>query len=206
MAELVVGAVVVVGEVVGLEVGELDDVGVALAVGDVVGVGVGFEVGDEVARLVAVADGWVTGVFTAGWDVGVAVGFFAGAFEELAVAVGVDGGCVLSPASEAVELTLGVPCEWDVSRIATTAMIAAAATAVTGQRHRRQPGGRLPGGMPPVPPVPPGTVRPAASNGPDTGTRDVSGRSEPRAGSTRVAATGSAAAGAGTTGSSVVGS
>lgn len=197
---------VVVGEVVGLEVGELDDVGVALAVGDDVGVGVGFEVGEEVARLVAVADGWVTGVFTAGWDVGVAVGFFAGAFEELAVAVGVDGGCVLSPASEAVELTLGVPCEWDVSRIATTAMIAAAATAVTGQRHRRQPDGCLPGGMPPVPPVPPGTVRPAASNGPDTGTRDVSGRSEPRAGSTRVAATGSAAARAGTTGSSVVGS
>lgn len=204
MAELVVGAVVVVGEVVGLEVGELDDVGVALVVGD--DVGVGLEVGEEVALLVAVADGWVTGVFPAGWGAGVAVGFFAAAFEELAVAVGVDGGFVASPASDAVELTLGVPCEWDVSRIATTAMIAAAATAVTGQRHRRQPDGRRAGGRPPVPPVPPGTSRPDASNGPDTGTRDVSGSSGPRACSTRVAATGSAAADAGTTGSSVVGS
>ena len=134
MAALVVGAVVgavvvdaVVGEVVGLEVGELVDVGVALVVGD--DVGVGFEVGVEVALVVA--DGWVTGVLTAGWDGGVAVGFFAAALEVLAVAVGEDGGVVLSPASEAVELTLGVPREWEVSRIATTAMRIRSTSAAT---------------------------------------------------------------------------
>ena len=79
-------------------------------VGDVVGVGV--EVGDDVGVLVAVAAGCVTGANPLDWDVGVAVGvFFAGVFEALAVAVGVAGGFVVSPARDAVGLTLGVPCE-----------------------------------------------------------------------------------------------
>jgi hypothetical protein len=50
--------------------------------------------------------------------------------------------------------------------------------------------------------VPPGKSCPAAVNGPDTGTSDVSGK---RLRSTRVAETGSAAAGAGTTGPRAVG-
>jgi hypothetical protein len=206
---VVVGAVVgdVVGLVVGLVVGEL--VGVALVVGDVVGVGV--EVGEDVGLLVAVAEGWVTGAFPPDWDVdvGVGVGFLAGVFEEVAVAVGVAGGLVVSPASDAVGLTLGVPFEWDRSRTATTAMMTAAAAAVMGQRHRRQPDSRWPGGMPPVPPgmppVPPGTGGVAALNGPDAGTSDVASIPGARLRSARVAPTESAAD-AGTTGSRVVGS
>ena len=129
-----------------------------------------------------------------------------GFVEEAAVAVGVAGGLVVSPASDAVGLTLGAPpCEPDTSRTATTAMMTAAAAAVIGQRHRRQPDARRAGGMPPVPP---GTDGVAALNGPDAGTSDVAsipGAPGARLRSARVAATESAAD-AGTTGSSVVGS
>ena len=147
----------------------------------------------------------MTGAFPPDWDVGVAVGFFAGAFEELAVAVG-DAGFVVSPASDVVGLALAAPCECDTSRTATTAMMTAAATAVIGQRHRLSGDGRLPGGDGGMPPAPPGRPGPAALNGPDAGTRDVSGSSGPRLRSARVAETESAAPDARTTGSSVVGS
>jgi hypothetical protein len=196
---VVVGAVVV-GAVVGEDVGLL--VGEAVHVGDVVGVGV------QVAEYVGlpVAECCVTGAFPLDWDAGVAVGFFAGVFEEPAVAVGVAGGFVVSPASDVVGLTLGAPCGRDTSRTATTAMMTAAATAVTGQRHRPSGDGRLPGGNGGMPPAPPGRPGPAALNGPDAGTRDVSGSSGPRLRSTRVPETESAAPDARTTGSSVVGS
>ena len=146
----------------------------------------------------AVAEGCATGAFPADWDAGVVVGFFAGVFEELAVAVA--DGCVVSPSSDAVGL--GPACEWDKSRTATTAMMTAAAAVVIGHRHRRQPDVRRDGGAG----GPPGTVGLAALNGADTGTTDVSGNSEPRPPSTRVAETESAAPDAGMTGSSVVGS
>ena len=78
-----------------------------------------------------------------------AVGCFAGAVEELAVAVGVAGGFVVSPASDAVGLTFAAPCECDTSRTATTAMMTAAAAAAAGQRHRRSVDGGLgPAGPP----------------------------------------------------------
>jgi hypothetical protein len=200
----VVGAVV--GEVVGLLVGEL----VGVAVADVVGVGV--QVGEDVGLLVAVAEGWVAGALPPDWEVGVSVGL-AGVFEALVVAVGVAGGFVVSPARDAVGLTFGEPCEPDSSRTATTAMMTAAAAAVIGQRHRRQPDVRLAGGMPPVPPgmppVPPGRGGVARLNGPDAGTSDVAsipGVPGPRLRSTRVAEAPPTAADAPMTGSSVVGS
>jgi hypothetical protein len=201
VAGFVVGADVVGAVVVGAVVGEL--VGVALVVGDVVGVGV--PVGEDVGLLVAVAEGWVTGVFPPDWDVGVSVGVLVDVGEGVAVAVGLPGGLVVSPASDVVGLTLGAPFEWDVSRTATTAMMTAAAAAVMGQRHRRQPDARRLGG---IPPVPPGTGGVAALNGPDAATSDVAsipGAPGARLCSTRVSATESAAD-AGTTGSSVVGS
>jgi hypothetical protein len=200
----VVGAVVVGAVVgVGLLVGEL----VGVAVADVVGVGV--QVGEDVGLLVAVAEGWVTGALPPDWEVGVSVGF-AGVFEALVVAVGVAGGFVVSPARDAVGLTFGEPCEPESSRTATTAMMTAAAAAAIGQRHRRQPDARLPGGMPPVPPgmppVPPGRGGVARLNGPDAGTSDVASIPGPRLRSTRVAGAPPAAAAAPMTGSSVVGS
>ena len=214
-----VGVVVVGIDVVGVDVVGVDVVGVvAVGVGDVVGVavavgvgvGVEVEVGVEVAVdvgvLPVVAVGCVPWVNPVGWDVGVAVGFFffAGAFDAVAVAVGVAGGFVVSPARDAVGVTFGEPCELDSIRTATTAMMTAAAAAASGQRHRLSRDRLLPGGMPPVPPPP--MFSPAAVNGPDTGTRDVSGSSGPGPRSTRVAETESAAADTGMTGSSVVGS
>jgi hypothetical protein len=201
----VVGAVVAVVAVgvavavVAVAVGVGDEVGVAVAVG--VGVQVG--VVDDVGVLFAVAAGCVPWLNPVGWDAGVAVGFFAGVFEALVVAVGVAGGFVVSPARDAVGVTFGEPCELDSTRTATTAMMTAAAAPVIGQRHRLSRDRLLPGGIPPVPPP---MFSPAAVNGPDTGTRDVSGSSGPGLRSTRVAETESAAADTGMTGSSVVGS
>jgi len=172
----VVGAVVVGAVVVG-----------AVVVGAVV-----------VGAVVAGAAGWVTGVNALAVGVGFFAGCLAGVFEALTVAVGVAGGFVVSPARDAVGLGLGPPCEPVRSRTATTAMMTAAAAAVSGQRHRRQPDGGWPGGtggMPLVPPATPGTVR-AALCGPDAGTMAVAGSSGPRARSSRVAAIESAAAAA----------
>lgn len=198
VAVVAVGVAVAVGVVA---VGVGDEVGVAVAVG--VGVQVG--VVDDVGVLFAVAAGWLPWLNPVGWDAGVAVGFFfAGVFEALVAPVGVAGGFVVSPARDAVGVTFGEPCELDSIRTATTAMMTAAAAAASGQRHRLSRDRLLPGGMPPVPPPP--MFSPAAVNGPDTGTRDVSGSSGPGPRSTRVAETESAAADTGMTGSSVVGS
>lgn len=193
-----------VGAWVGVVVGVADGgavvadavaVGVAVGVRDVVGVGV--KAGEDEVIPLAVAEGCVPWVNPADWDV---VGFFAGVFPGVPVAVGV-AGRVVSPARDAVGLppTLDPPPECDVSRRATTATMTAAAAAVIGQRHRRSGDRRPPGGMPPVPP---GMSRPAV-NGPDAGTRDVSGR-RPR--SSLVAETGAAAAGGGMDGARTVAS
>lgn len=202
-----VGVVVVVvavgvGNVVGVAVGDVNVVGVGVGVAAWVGDEVAVAVGDDVAVLLAVAEGCVPWVNPVDWDAGAVVGLFDGAFDNGPVAVGVAGGRVVSPARDAVGLTptLDPPPECDVSRTATTATTAAAAAAASSQGHRRNADGRRPGGGPPVPP---GMSRPAAVNGPDTGTRDVSGR---RPCSTRVAEADSSAAAAGTTGAREVAS
>ena len=167
-AGLVVGAVLV--EIaVGAVVGDVDVVGVALAVGDDVAVGVGDDV-----EVLAVAEDCVAGLETGDWDVGVVVGRCVGFVE--CVFVGVAGCFVAFPAREAVGVPpFGAPPdECDVSRTATTAMTATAATAAAmGQRHRRNGDGGPAGGGPPVPP---GIFRPTAVTAPDTGTRAVAGR------------------------------
>ena len=88
--------------------------------------------------------------------------------------VGVGAGLVVSPASDAVEVAppLPLPGEWLVSKTAATATMTTAAATMNSQRHRRSPDCRLPGGIAGGPP----TVGGPSSNGPETGTRDVSGR------------------------------
>jgi hypothetical protein len=133
----------------------------------------------------------VEGAAVVGVGVGVGVG------ELLAEA---DGGRVALPASDSVALPPPFPppglC--DVSRTAATATITTAAATGTSQRQRRARDGGLrggTGGMLPPAPYP-------RRSGPETGTRDVSGR----ACSTRVGETGAAAPCAPTAGSRVVGS
>jgi hypothetical protein len=160
---------VTVGDDVGLgvRVGVGVRFGVAVRVGLGVGVGVGLEVSARVAdeAWAGVGEACLTGVYPADWDVGCLVGVFVG----LEVLVRVAG----FPRSDAVGVTplCLPPDECAASRTPSTApTIIAAATAVMGQRHRRNGDGRLTGG---VPPVPPGTSRPASVTGPGTGTRDV---------------------------------
>ena len=111
-------------------------VGVDVGLGVVVGVGVGVGVGLCDVGEALVEDACVAGLDTAGWDVG-----RAGVLEGLAVAVWPAGALVAFPARDAVGLTpvLGLlPVECEVSRTATTAMMATAtAAAAMGQRHRR---------------------------------------------------------------------
>jgi len=118
---------------VGVGVGVGVDVGLGVVVGVGVDVGVGLcDVGGAV-----VGDACVAGVDAAGADVGCC----AGVLEGLAVAVWPAGALVAFPARDAVGLTpvLGLlPVECEVSRTATTAMMATAtAAAAMGQRHRR---------------------------------------------------------------------
>ena len=85
-----------------------------------------------------------------------------------------DACCVALPASDSVAPAppLPPPGLCDVSRIAATATIATAAAAAMSQPHRRPRDGGLrggSGGMLAPPPAP-------MSSGPETGTRDVSGR------------------------------
>ena len=157
VAAAVVGAA---GLVVGLVVGDV----VGLVVGDVVLVA-----DDDEVRYV---DGCVAGADED--DVAVTVGVAVGFGEAEVVGLGVAGRVAL-PASDwvAVAPPLPPPGLCDMSRTAATAPITTAAAAVTSQPHRRRPrdrglrGGS--GGMLAPPPVP-------RSSGPETGTRDVSGR------------------------------
>ena len=159
------------GYVVGVTVG--DGVGLGVGVGVAVGVGLGVAAWVAGEAWAAVGEAGLTGVYPADWDVGCLAGVCVG----LEVFVRVAGDCVEFPRSDAVgETPLCVPPdECAVSRTpSTAATITTAATAVMGQRHRRNGDGRLTGG---VPAVPPGMSRPAAVAGPGTARDvDVSGR------------------------------
>lgn len=194
LAGVVVGVVVVlvVGDVVGLVVG--------LVVGDVVGLVVGdvVRVGVDVA-VWAVVDGCVTGVDAADVE-GAAVVWVGVSVGDGELVVGVAAALVVLPASNWVAPAPPFPppglCE--ASRIATTATITTAAATGRSQRHRRPPDGGLRGGSGGRLGPPPGPMR----SGPETGTRDVSGRTC----STRVAELAGAAPGAPTDGARLVGS
>ena len=127
---------------VGLWVGAVLEVAVAVGDDDVVCVGVEVAVVAGVVGLAVWAGAVVGAACVAGLDadcVGVGVA------DGVAVAAGVVGAFVGFPASDAVECTWGVPAwECEVSRTAITATMTAAAPVRPSQRHRRSgDGGQL---------------------------------------------------------------